>query len=123
MDRERAAHLILRLGVAFSFLYPPFAAIGDPFSWIGYFPQFVQALPVDTTLLLHAFGAAEVVIALWLISGWKVRYPAILAALMLLAIVAFNLNQFEVLFRDLSIAAAALAIALWPSTENRVDGN
>jgi len=114
MSRENAAHVVLRLGVAFSFLYPPFSALTDPDSWVGYFPQFVRDLPVDTYLLLHLFGALEVVIALWLISGWKVRYPAALAALMLVAIVAFNLNQFEVLFRDLTIAAAAIALALWP---------
>jgi uncharacterized membrane protein YphA (DoxX/SURF4 family) len=114
MTREALAHLVLRLGVAFSFLYPPYAAISDPSSWIGYFPQFVRDLPIDTTLLLHAFGAVEVVIALWLISGWRVRYPALVAALLLIAIVAFSWNQLDVLFRDLTIAAAALALALWP---------
>jgi hypothetical protein len=31
---------------------------------------------------------------------------------MLVAIVAFNLNQFDVVFRDLSIAAAAGTVAL-----------
>ena len=114
MTRENAAHLVLRLGVAFSFLYPPFSALTDPDSWVGYFPQFVRDLPVDSYLLLHLFGAVEVAIALWLISGWKVRYPASLAALMLIAIVAFNLNQLDVLFRDLTIAAAAIALAIWP---------
>jgi len=114
MSREETAHLVLRLGVAFSFLYPPYAALRDPSSWIGYFPQFVHALPIDTTLLLHAFGVVEVVIALWLISGWRVAYPALLAALLLLGIVAFNLNQLDVLFRDLTIAAAALALVIWP---------
>jgi uncharacterized membrane protein YphA (DoxX/SURF4 family) len=115
MSKEEIAHLALRLSVAFSFLYPPFAALRDPDSWIGYFPNFVRALPINTTLLLHAFGVVEVVIALWLISGWRVRYPALLAGLMLVAIVAFNLNQFDVLFRDLTIAGAALALALWPT--------
>ena len=120
MSREEAAHLVLRLGVAFSFLYPPFAALRDPLSWVGYFPDFVRALPVDTLLLLHTFGVVEVVIALWLISGWKTRFPAALAVLVLIAIVALNLNQFDILFRDLTIVAAALTLVLWSAPASAV---
>lgn len=109
------AHLVLRVGLAFALLYPPFAAVSDPVSWISYFPAFVRMLPIDSILLLHAFGVVEVAIALWLLSGWRIRVPATLAALMLLGIVASNLPDFEVLFRDLSIAAMAVALALWPS--------
>ena len=61
-------------------------------------------------VLLHSFGALEVALALWVLSGWKVRVPATLMLLMLLAIVFFNLNQFQVVFRDLSIAGIALAL-------------
>lgn len=114
-SNHRVAHLLLRIGVAFAFLYPPIAAISDPTSWIGYFPQFVRNLPIDNILLLHAFGVVEVVIALWILSGWRIRVPAILAVLMLVAIVGFNLSDFPVLFRDLAIAAMALALAVAPS--------
>ena len=113
-SREAKAHLALRIGLAFAFLYPPIAALGDPVSWAGYFPAFVRALPIDTTLLLHAFGVLEVGIALWLLSGWRIRSAAAAAAAILLAIVAVDLSDFEVLFRDLSIAAMAIALALWP---------
>lgn len=108
------AHLTLRVGLAFAFLYPPYAALSDPLSWQAYFPAFVQALPVSPLILLHAFGLLEVAIALWLLSGWRIHFPAALAALMLLAIVAFNFAQIDVLFRDLAIAAMALALALSP---------
>lgn len=107
-----ASHLILRLGVAFAFLYPPYAALMDPQSWLGYFPSFVRSVPIDPLILLHSFGVIEVLIALWLISGWRIATPAILATLMLLGIVLFNWNQLDVLFRDLAIAAAALALAV-----------
>ncbi len=108
------AHLLLRVGVAFAFLYPPIMAVGDPVSWMSYFPSFVRDLPINTTLLLHAFGVVEVAIALWLLSGVRIRIPAALAALMLVAIVIANPSDFEVLFRDLTIAAAALALFFWP---------
>ena len=117
--RSLFSNLILRVGVAFAFLYPPIDALFNPDSWIGYFPQFVhlatQSFGVPDMLLLHGFGVVEVIIAVWILSGWKIFYPAAAAAALLAAIVVFNLSQFEILFRDLSIAAAAaaLAVAAW----------
>lgn len=109
--KHSLADILLRVGVAFSFLYPPYAALRDPDGWIGYFPSFLNGVG-DPVVLLHTFGVVEVVLAIWILSGWKVVCPALAAAGILIAIVVFNLPQFEVLFRDLSIAAAALALAV-----------
>ncbi len=111
---EQVAHLLLRVGVAFAFLYPPFAAITDPVSWAAYFPPFMRDFPIDSITLLHLFGIIEVILALWILSGWRIRFPATLTALFLVAIVMVNAAQFDVLFRDLSIATMAVALALWP---------
>jgi hypothetical protein len=108
------AHVALRIGAAFALLYPPIAALKDPTSWLAYFPPFIRALPIDPLLLLHGFGVIEIVLALWILSGWNIRIPAALTTIMLLAIVAFNASQFDVLFRDFSIATLTLALALWP---------
>jgi uncharacterized membrane protein YphA (DoxX/SURF4 family) len=112
----RFAYLLLRVGAAIAFLYPPINALQDPNSWIGYFPPFLLGYVPDE-VLLHAFGVVEVVVGLWILSGWKVFWPAALATIMLIAIVVFNLPQFQVVFRDLSIACATLALALmnWPT--------
>lgn len=110
MQYSKAADLILRIGVAFAFLYPPINALGDPQAWIGYFPPFLQQFGNALTML-YIFGIVEVGIAFWILSGWKIVLPALLAAAMLVGIVVFNLPEFQVLFRDLSIAAAALALA------------
>lgn len=117
MTFDAYAHLALRVGAAFAFLYPPFAALSDPISWLAYFPSFLRELPIDQLVLLHGFGAIEVILALWILSGWKIRVPAAIATAMLLSIVLFNPGQMDVLFRDLSIAALTLALALWPRTE------
>lgn len=113
---DKTANLLLRAGVAFAFLYPPYAALGDPASWLGYFPSFMrlaaQAGGVPDMVLLHSFGALEIVIALWILSGWKIVWPAAAATAILLSIIFFGWNDFEVLFRDLSIAAAAAALAV-----------
>src|SRR3989344_4857855 len=105
------AEYALRAGVALAFLYPPLNALIDPDAWIGYFPSFVKGFVPDP-LLLHTFGIVEIVLALWILSGWRIFIPSLLACAMLLGIVAFNLPNFQVLFRDLSIAAMALSLAV-----------
>ena len=112
-------HFLLRAGIAFAFLYPPFAALQDPIAWAAYFPSFIEALPLDLFLVLHAFGALEIIIGLWLLWGRNLKVPAILAAVLLLAIVGFNLNGFGVLFRDISIALGAFALAFLPEPRAR----
>ncbi len=111
MQRETLVDWLLRIGVAFSFLYPPLNALSDPNSWIGYFPPFLFGFVPDD-VLLHGFGVIEVLLALWILSGWKVFWPSLIAAAMLVGIVLFNVPQMQVVFRDLSIAAMALALAL-----------
>ena len=39
---DRRVDWILRIGLAFAFLYPPLDAIVDPYSWLGYFPAFMR---------------------------------------------------------------------------------
>ncbi|HEX7651363.1 MAG TPA: hypothetical protein VF439_01435 [Candidatus Paceibacterota bacterium] len=108
-------NIILRIGVAFAFLYPPYAALGDPISWFSYFPAFIQALPIPHDVILHGFGLLEAVIAVWILSGKRIFIPSALATLMLVAIVAFNLSLFDIVFRDLAIAcmSASLALGAW----------
>lgn len=110
-SHEWWANLVLRIGVAFAFLYPPINALSNPESWIAYFPQFTRGIVADD-LLLHTFDVVEVIIALWILSGKRIFLPSAAATVMLAAIVAFNLNSFEVIFRDLAIAAASLALAI-----------
>jgi uncharacterized membrane protein YphA (DoxX/SURF4 family) len=111
MTRERAADWVMRIGLAFAFIYPPLNAIADPNSWIGYFPSFLHGIVPDP-LLLHSFGVVEIIIALWILWGRYIFWPAALACIMLVAIVVFNIAQMQVVFRDLSIAATALYLAL-----------
>lgn len=111
MNLRSFSGLLLRVGVAFAFLYPPFDALSNPDSWIGYFPKFLHGIASDA-VLLHGFGILEVIIALWILSGKKIFWPSLVAGLMLITIVFFNLNNFDVLFRDLAIAAMAFSLAL-----------
>ncbi len=107
----KIADILLRVGVAFAFLYPPINALFDPTAWFGYFPSFIRHLAPEP-VLLHGFGLLEVVIALWILSGKKIFWPCLAATALLLVIVGSDLADFQVVFRDVSIAAAALALAV-----------
>ncbi len=74
---------------------------------------------IPDLVMLHVFGVVEIVIGLWILSGYKIFIPAMLATAILLGIVVFNLPQFDVLFRDISIACLMLALALmhWPKKQ------
>jgi hypothetical protein len=113
MNRERIAHLILRVGVAFAFLYPAIDEISNPDGWIGYFPTFVHNFAgLPDLVILHAFGVVEVITALWILSGKKIFIPSLFATIVLVVIVGFNWFVLDILFRDLSIAAMSLALAV-----------
>lgn len=111
MNTARAVNLLLRIGVAFAFLFPALNAFFDPYSWIGYFPSFLEELIPDT-ILLHLFGVFQIVIGFWILSGRRIFIPSLIATVLLGLIVLFNLGDFQELFRDLSIMATALALTL-----------
>lgn len=111
MGNETLSWIILRVGLAFAFLYPAVNAIFDPNSWLGYFPPFVHGY-VSDAVLLHSFGAVEVILALWILSGWRIFYPSALAFVMLAAIIVLDWHEFQILFRDVSIASIALALTV-----------
>lgn len=115
------SELFLRLALAFAFLYPAIDAYTDPTSWLGYFPNAVTnvfhgiSIPLrwSDVVLLHLFGVVEIALALSILLSRKVRIPALIMALILFVIVLTNLDHsnFQVIFRDVSIALAALALA------------
>ena len=120
--RVTPSEALLRVGLAFAFLYPAIDAFFDPMSWLGYFPQAIVntfhlisiPLKLSDKVLLHGFGLIEVALALWVLLGRKVRVPAFIMALLLFTIVLTNLNvsNFSVVFRDVSIACMALALGM-----------
>lgn len=111
MSSDRLTDWVLRGGLAFSFLFPAINAFFDPYSWIGYFPAFMRGFVPDT-VLLHSFGVIEIIIALWILSGWKIFWPSLAALILLLSIVFFDFGDFQVIFRDVSIASIALALVI-----------
>lgn len=107
----KASSLLLRLSLAFAFLYPAYGLWQKPIGWVGYIPAFVKNVGLSQETLVMAFIAIHLVIALWILSGWRVLIPSLLAAAFLASNVYFNWNQLDVLFRDISLALVALSVA------------
>jgi hypothetical protein len=109
-NKDKTISYILRITIAFSFLYPPIAAWFSPDNWIWFVPDFVE-LFVAKNIFLHIFGAVEIVIALGILFLKNPFWPALGAAGILFAIIVLDWSTFDVVFRDISILGAALALA------------
>lgn len=108
-EANHRALLLLRMGIAFTFAYASVGSFLNPSAWIGYFPLFVRDI-FPETLLLMGFSAIELALAVALLF-WKRPAPAWIAFFMLAGITVTNLGAFDIVFRDVGLAFAALALA------------
>lgn len=108
---ERFSDLLLRLAISFSFAYAAIGGFINPENWVGYFPTFLSDYIPEATLLL-VWGILELVLASWILFGKKIFIPAVIAGASLLGVVVFNWVSRDVVFRDISIALAAFALAI-----------
>ncbi|MBI3051715.1 hypothetical protein HYY74_04635 [Candidatus Woesearchaeota archaeon] len=113
-DHERIIGIVsflLRAGLSAVFLYAATASFLEPFSWIGFFPQWLRDA-VPPSLLLHGFSAYQLVLALWLVSGKHAFHAAVLSSLTLLAIIGANIGALDIIFRDIAILFSSVALAI-----------
>lgn len=119
MNNPKLVVLLLRIGLASVYLYAGIASILSPNDWIAFLPSFMSIFaPATTALLLIAIS--QIILALWLISGIKTFYAAIVAGVMILGIIVFNLNALIVTFRDFTIFFSAIALAVGTYKELRI---
>lgn len=113
---SRTSNLLLRIAIAFAFLYVAYASWAHPSDWIGYIPAFVKDFGLPENVLMMSLLGVHVILALWILSGWRIFIPSFAAAIFLGGVVYFNSNQLNVLFRDISLAIASLALAFSSSS-------
>ena len=117
MRRFFTPSFLIRAGLAFAFAYVALGSFLDPQSWIGFYPSiFSDNIPAD--IFLPIFSTAELALAAWLLAGFKTRFAGAFAAIALFVIVIFNTAQMDIVFRDISLALAALALTLMPEKIN-----
>jgi len=108
-DYSPLVSFFLRVGIAIPFLYAAIAATLDPNSWIGFFPGWLQGI-LPGGLLLGLFSLYQLSLSLWLLSGKKAYYAGGLAVATLLAITITNLGALDIVFRDIGLLMAAIAL-------------
>jgi hypothetical protein len=100
---------ILRWGLAFVFFYAAIAALLDPQNWSQYVPTFVSAI-IPTNLFLAGFSFYQLILAMFLFWGKKIFWSSLLATITLASIVVFDFTVIDIVFRDIGLAFASLAL-------------
>lgn len=110
-DPTRLVSFTLRVALAIPLLYAAIAATLQPEAWVGFIPFFLRNI-FPEALLLGAHALVDFTLALWLLSGWKTNYAAIFSSLNLAVIIVVNLASLDIIFRDIGLLLAAVALAL-----------
>ena len=110
MKNEDIAKLFLRIGLAFTLIYAGIMIFVNPESWIGYIPEFIRTLSGDGYVSLYGHAGLDLLLGVWLLSGWKTFWPALLTALNMFMITIFNIGALEIVFRDVGLLFAAIAL-------------
>ena len=110
-DPVKIASWMLRVALAIPFLYAAIAATLQPEAWVGFIPYFVRNF-LPESLLLGIHSSLNVILALWLLSGWNTKYAAAVSALTLFVIIIANLASLDIIFRDIGLLLAAISLAL-----------
>lgn len=106
------AEFFLRIGLAFIFIFAAISAFVNPQAWIGFIPELPFGNFITQAYLLFAHDVINMALGLWLLSGKKVFWSASVAAVLLAGITIFNWNAMLIVFRDIGLFFAAVALAV-----------
>lgn len=113
MNRFFSTSFFLRLGLAFTMIYAAGSAFFRPENWVGFFPAWmfdIAPFGIGESGVLFMFSLAEVLLSLWLLSGWRIRHAALVTSILMAGIVAFNIQAMDLVFRDIGLCCVALAL-------------
>ena len=111
MSNNKLAVWFLRVGLAFVFAYASYEICVNPANFLKYTPKFILSI-VPENMFLYTFGVAELVLAAWLLTGWKPEYPSIISVMLMVGIIVFNPEYFQILFRNVAIGFGGLALLM-----------
>lgn len=111
MSSKKIPVFFLRFGLAFVFLYAGAMAFLHPLDWIGFLPHWLKGIiPLSDQNILSVFSFSELFLGVMLLLGIQMFFVSVLSSLMLLGIVVFNWGALDILFRDVGLFFAALAL-------------
>ena len=110
-DYSNLASFTLRVALAVPFLFAAIDATLQPEAWVGFIPLFLRNI-FPETLLLSAHALLDFTLAVWLLSGWRTKEAAIFSGLNLFTIIVVNITVLEIVFRDIGLLLAAIALGV-----------
>lgn len=115
MSKTKIAIWFLRVGLAFVFAYASYEICINPANFLKYTPSFIFNF-IPENLFLYSFGVAEIALAAWLLTGWKPEYASVISVMLMVGIIAFNPEYFQILFRNVAIGFGGLALLMLESS-------
>jgi hypothetical protein len=107
--RNNGSWTVLRWGLAFVFFYAAIASVAYPERWVTYVPGFVTSIVTARTFLV-LFSLYELILAGFLFAGIKVKWSSFFAMVTFLVILLVNFHAMSVVFTDVGLAFASLAL-------------
>lgn len=105
---------IMRLSLAFVFIWFGVSEITNPVYWSGYVPQMArELLPIPILPFVQGHGAVLAFLGLCFLFRFQLRYTGVLAMLVLISIIGglMSTNGFdEIVVRDIGIFGLALSV-------------
>ena len=111
MERLELVSFLLRIGIAFTLVYAGISIFLNPESWIGFIPQFIRDIG-NAQFSLYTHGIFDIVLGVWLLINWKQFLASLITSLNLFFITILNLGAIEIVFRDVGLLLAAIALAV-----------
>ena len=112
MENKTIAKYLRIFALAFIFIVFGLWEIFNPQYWAGFVPQFAASI-FNALILVRIHGVVLSLTALWLVSGKKRKYAAILSSLIMLEIVISLLVSTgfsDLLVRDIVILILAISL-------------
>ena len=106
---------LLNIGLAFTLLYAGIMAFINPSDWVGFVPQWMANFGASRELVLHAHSTLEIILGLWLLGNWKVKWAGLVSALDIAGIVlatGFSAGILLITFRDVGLLFMAIYLAV-----------
>ncbi len=106
---------LLNIGLAFTLLYAGIDQILHPLDWVGFLPKWMPTFGQTLTAALLPHSVLAIVLGLWLLSNFQVRWAAAITALFFASIVLANGLSRDFLlitFRDVGLLFMAIYLAV-----------
>lgn len=110
-DKVTKVSLILRVGLAISFIYAAISSFLNPINWLGFIPNFIEII-ISREIFLMIFAIFQIILGISLLANYRTYLISIISSITLFLIIVSNLFILDIVFRDIAILFMALALAV-----------